>query len=357
MKPRILVDCERLKYPKSGLATVCRSLVHGLSKNSSLDFTFYGPRDALAVPTDQILDWKPWHKLFPPSTKKYELVHVTHQLSDYFHQVSSNQKKAVTLHDLNFLHENLSDEKILRRLALVQKNLGNADAIICISEFAKTDFVKNMDRFKLKKDVEITVVHNGLMFPDKSASVSQRFNYLRNKPYILNIGVLFPKKNQKVLLEFLAKTDLHLVLVSSDAKGDYEREFSTKVSALELQDRVHILKDVNETEKNFLLQNCESYVHPSLAEGFGIPPIEAMYFGKPVFLSTQTSLPEIGGDAAFYFQNFEPDSMLQAYRSGMDRFNKQKAANEHMFHEHAMRFGADKMAEQYAEIYLKLLAK
>ncbi len=356
MKPGILIECERLRYPKSGLATVCRSLVHGLSRCEELDVTFYGPPQEIKAEKNRIIGWKPWHKMLPPSTKSFQLVHVTHQLSEYFHQVSSNQKKAVTLHDLNFLHENLSDEKITKRLALVQKNIGNADAIICISEFAKTDFIKNIDRFKLKNDVEITVIHNGLLFPERSSAVSERFSYLTKNSFILNIGVLFPKKNQKVLLDFLAKTDLHLVLVSGDAKSDYEREFSAKVTALELEDRVHILKDVNENEKNFLLQNSESYVHPSLAEGFGIPPIEAMYFGKPVFLSTHTSLPEIGGDAAFYFQNFEAESMLQVYRDGMEKFNNQKATNQHKLHEHAMHFGAEKMAKQYAELYLKLLS-
>ncbi len=356
MKPKILIDCERLKYPRSGLATVCRSLVHGLSDRSELDFTFYGPPAEIAAANEKIHAWKPWHKLITPSTKGFDLVHVTHQLSDYFHQLPPKQKKAVTVHDLNFLHENLPEDKVNKRIALVQKNIGNADAIICISQFAKTDFVRNIDFFRLKKNVEISVVHNGLLFPEKTATQPERLSFLKGIPYILNIGVLFPKKNQLALLEFLAKTGLHLVLVSADSKSDYEHAFNAKMKELHLENRVHILKNVDESEKNFLIQQCESYVHPSLAEGFGIPPIEAMYFGKPVFLSTHTSLPEVGGDAAFYFHSFEAEEMFHVYKSGMGKFNSDLQGSQEKLYRHAMKFGADKMADSYAEIYLKLLS-
>ena len=54
-------------------------------------------------------------------------------------------------------------------------------------------------------------------------------------------------------------------------------------------------------KKNALLQHCQALCQPSLAEGFGIPPIEAMAFGRPVFLSKCTSLPEIGAEEAFLF--------------------------------------------------------
>ena len=61
---------------------------------------------------------------------------------------------------------------------------------------------------------------------------------------------------------------------------------------------VRVLLGIDDATKAWLLGHCEAFVFPSLAEGFGLPPLEAMYFGAPVFLSRLTSLPEIGGSQA-----------------------------------------------------------
>jgi len=77
---------------------------------------------------------------------------------------------------------------------------------------------------------------------------------------------------------------------------------------------------INAEEKQYYLQNCSAFVFPSLLEGFGIPPIEAMRFGKPIFLSKLTSLPEIGGDKAFYWDTFDAKDMATIFTNGMHTF-------------------------------------
>lgn len=354
--PKILVDCERMRYPKSGIAMVCRSLIHGLSQlNTDLDITFYGPSQHIAAEKNKIIECQLFHKVFPPSHGKFKLLHVMHQLSDYFHQKNEGQKKLVTLHDLNFLHEDLPPEKIQKRIKLVQKNIGNADAIVCISEFAKSDFCKNIDLFHLKDHVEISVIHNGLIFPQMQQYQSEKLKFLEGKAFVLNIGVMFPKKNQLVLLDFLSKTDLDLVLVSANAKNDYEKVLMQKIKDLNLENRVHIIKNADENDKNYLLQQCESYVHPSLAEGFGIPPLEAMFFGKPVFLSTYTSLPEIGRDAAFFFHSFNAEEMRHTYQEGMLKFRNNKDEFRKNVQQHALSFDSIRMAAEYLKVYHSLM--
>ena len=93
---------------------------------------------------------------------------------------------------------------------------------------------------------------------------------------------------------------------------------------------------------------------PSLAEGFGLPVIEAMHHGKPVFLSTHTSLPEIGGDAAYYFDTFEPAHMAQVLERGMADF----AANDGpaRVRAHASQFTWEKAGAAYLALYRSLAA-
>ncbi len=358
MKKNILIDVERLKYPRSGIANVCISLIKGLDeKLCHFNYTLYGPaKNIPATKGDfKIIDWKFWQKKIKINTSPFSLIHVTHQLSDYFHSKKVNQKKVVTLHDLNFLHDNSSAGKIEKSKKLVQKNIGNADAIVCISEFVKEDFFKNKDLFKIQNNVKVEVIYNGLIFPENEEFSSEKNYEFINKRFILNIGVLFPKKNQESLLNLIAENDRDLVLITSSAKSEYKEKFLQKVKDLGLEKRVHILENVENNEKYFLLQHCESYCHPSLAEGFGIPPVEAMYFGKPVFLSHLTSLPEIGGDLAFYFNDFSSESMKNIYEVGMKKFNDDQGNFEKKLKERATKFSYRQMADSYEKLYKDLL--
>lgn len=354
VKKNILIDVERLKYPRSGIANVCLALIKGLDeKLCRFDYTFFGP--GKNIPSTEkffsIINWHFWHKFFPVNTARFSLVHVTHQLSDYFHSVNKNQKKVVTLHDLNFLHDSSSGKKIKKSIRKVQKNIGNADAIVFISEFVMNDFLKNKHLFKIKDEVKFQVIYNGLTFPERKEFQSrQQYNFI-NKKYILNIGVLFPKKNQEVLLDLISGNDRDLVLVTSSAKSDYKERFLQKIKDLHLENRVHILENLDNEEKYYLLQNCESYCHPSLAEGFGIPPVEAMFFGKPVFLSNLTSLPEIGGDLAFYFDDFSPETMQNVYSIGIQKFNSDKKNFKIKLKERALDFSYKTMADSYEKLY------
>ncbi|WP_404984836.1 glycosyltransferase family 4 protein [Chryseobacterium sp. M5] len=358
MKKNILIDVERLKYPRSGIANVCISLIRGLDeKLCHFNYTLYGPEKNIpATQSDfKIINWKFWQKKIKINTSPFSLIHVTHQLSDYFHSKKSNQKKVVTLHDLNFLHDKSSARKIEKSKKLVQKNIGNADAIVCISEFVKDDFLKNKHLFILKDDVKVDVIYNGLTFPENETFSSEKKYEFIGRKFILNIGVLFPKKNQEVLLNLITGNERELVLITSSAKSEYKEKFLEKVKKLGLEKKVHILENVENNEKYFLLQHCESYCHPSLAEGFGIPPVEAMFFGKPVFLSNLTSLPEIGGDLAFYFNDFSSDSMKRIYDEGIEKFNADKKNYTTRLKERASKFSYKSMAESYEGLYKRLL--
>ena len=91
---------------------------------------------------------------------------------------------------------------------------------------------------------------------------------------------------------------------------------------------------------------------PSFAEGFGLPVIEAMYFGKPVFISNLTSLPEVGGDAAYYFNSFNETEMITAFRKGMEDYKIFQPQEK--IKQQAAKFSFENAAEAIYSIYESL---
>jgi len=366
MKKRVLIDLERLRYPNSGIARVFRNIARGLWEHSAttfnaLEIEIFGPKEKISKEKlgFRIKPRKVWHKFLEMFSCRYDIIHVSHQLSFYFRRNYRFSYKIVTLHDLNFLHEELDAEKSQKYLDKVNKTLMYADCIVCISNFVKEDFIKQKHLFNLKKLKKITTIYNGFKFPTKekkySRSIKRKFFKLNGKKYILNIGVLFPKKNQISLINMLQYTDLHLVLVVSDSRREYEDFIFSEIERLNLQNRVHIYKNVSNNEKNFLLENCLALCHPSFAEGFGIPPIEAMYFGKPVFLSKLTSLPEVGGDSAFYFEDFSPQNMIKTIKNGLKEFENNPELKDKMI-EWAKQFDYRVTSKKYLELYQNILS-
>jgi len=153
----------------------------------------------------------------------------------------------------------------------------------------------------------------------------------------------------------LAYTDFNLVLVYSDAKQEYKDYILREINKLNLQNRVYIYENISEDEKNFLIENSKALCHPSLAEGFGIPPIEAMYFEKPVFLSTLTSLPEIGGHCAFYFEDFDPKNMAKTLEQGLKEFKNNPELKLKTV-EWTNQFDYRVTSKKYLDLYQKILS-
>ena len=85
-----------------------------------------------------------------------------------------------------------------------------------------------------------------------------------------------------------------------------------------------------------------------------MPPVEAMQFGKPVFLSNSSSLPEIGGDAAYYFSDYDPEHMAQCIKHSLYQFESDKFNNSKRMMDQAAKFTWSKSMEKYINLYRKL---
>ena len=103
-------------------------------------------------------------------------------------------------------------------------------------------------------------------------------------------------------------------------------------------------------ERLWLYQNCAALAFPSKTEGFGLPVIEAMAFGRPVFVSPVTSLPEIGGNLAFYWNDHSPTEMANVVRKGFATFEADPTYSTQL-QTWAAKFSWENAANSYLSLY------
>ncbi|MDR0660343.1 MAG: glycosyltransferase family 4 protein [Prevotellaceae bacterium] len=346
---KVAFDGERMKNRFTGLYEYCRLLGQSLIdvKNSYDNLLYYVPADYVGFFGNNVdySAYKPTHKLFFQKFKAVNVWHMTHQLTSYAPN-SKQIKKVLTIHDLNFLYEKKSEDKIKKYLKLCQKNIDRCDHIVAISEYAKQDILKYLK----VNNKPITVIYNGCKIKEFPEYVTPK--YQPQQPFLFSIGVVLPKKNFHVLPSLLVDNSYEL-LVAGNAKSDYHLKILDEAEKFGVKNRVKILGAITDEDRYWYFKNCTAFLFPSLAEGFGIPVIEAMHFGKPVFLSTKTSLPEIGGNHAFYFNSFDLDQMRDTFEKGMQQYLETNPMRQVI--EYANRFDWEVSAKKYWEVYQSLV--
>jgi glycosyltransferase involved in cell wall biosynthesis len=351
MKSKILFDCERLKYPNTGLYTFCENLGKALHEYSPSDFEieYYLPPNQVGLFGDSVKYHiqRSWHKLFVPKSNAFQVWHSSNQVSRY--SPSSSQVKIVlTIHDLNFLIEKKTEpSKIKKMLKQIQGRIDKADRIVCISNFVAADVKKHLDL----GTKTISTIYNGCTIDEYPYFFNP--GYLPKKPFLFTIGTVLPKKNFHVLPALLRNNDFELIIAGNLSSDEYVNKIIAEAKKNDVLSRVKIIGSISDPERYWYYNNSTAFVFPSIAEGFGLPVIEAMHYGKPVFLSNHTSLPEIGGDAAYYFDNFEPEHMQTTLENGLNDFShgsmSAKAKNR------ASQFTWEQTAKAYLNLYRTLL--
>lgn len=346
---RIVFDCERMKYPYTGLFEYCAQLGKAIRNvpDTNADLIYYTPPQNIGYFGNQYeyIKQNGIHKFFPPRYKQIDIWHTTYQSSAYMKGGNKRLKRILTIHDLNFLYENCTQSKINKCLKVIQANIDKADAIIAISRYTKADVEKHLETH----GKPIAVIYNGynvFEYPDHNQP-----GYKPAVPFLFSIGTVLPKKNFHTLPCLLKNNDYELVIAGIQ-DADYVRQIISEAKKYGVENRVKLIGSVSGKDKYWYFKNCLAFLFPSLAEGFGAPPIEAMYFGKPVFLSQRTSLPEIGGRYAYYFNDFDADNMQSVFEKGLNHYIQTKP--EELIKEHARQFNWHETAKAYWNIYLKI---
>ncbi|MGH9802588.1 MAG: glycosyltransferase family 4 protein, partial [Blastocatellia bacterium] len=174
------------------------------------------------------------------------------------------------------------------------------------------------------------------------------------QPYLLYVGTIEPRKNLLTLIraydELLRTTDHHPQLALCGGKGWLYEEVFKLIAELKLTDQVRFTGYVADEDLPALYSAAEAFVYPSLYEGFGLPPLEAMACGTPAITSNVSSLPEVVGQAGLIH---DPNDW-QALAAHIARLLGDKAAREHFKQagiEQAARFSWDRAARETQSVY------
>ena len=352
---QVFLESHNLKNPYSGFGQFNYHLIKAMSKQDLGDLK-------ITINTKKPGIWKrefgevfnyhryqsiTRHKPFRIK-KKYDLWHSLNQNTkiEPFYDIPY----LLTVHDIHFVTEGTKvvQEKMRERF---EEKLARASAIVYISEFAK----HNTRQYFEIPDVPEHVIHNGNTITDISVAVDFVPSLVTERPFLFSIGDFSPRKNFGALVEMLPHLPYYDLVLAGNNTSSYADELRTRISSLGLEKRILLPGRISDDEKRYYLKNCEAFVFPSLREGFGIPPIEAMRFGKPVFISRNTSLPEIGGEHSFYWEYYDPEYMAATLTEGIQKYSANREFYENWYVTRAQSFNWDSTAKLYLRVYHSIL--
>ncbi len=302
-------------YRSAGISNYIRHLLANLEMPAGLRLEVFSPKPALA-------DRQPttgWH--FAGASVKHPLVRIVWEQTilpawcqalgirvlhspAYVAPLALAARSIVTVHDLSFelfpAMFNRSNSFYLSRFTRL--SLSRADLVIAVSEATKRDIIK---LYSIRPE-RITVIHNGVdeRFVPASAEVVEGIKRRRGLPerFFFYCGTLEPRKNVGGLIRAYARlpADLRaaMPLIVAGAAGWHFKPVFHLAESLGLADGVRFVGYIGREEQSLWYNAATVFVYPSLYEGFGLPPLEAMACGAPTIVSDRGSLPEVVGSGA-----------------------------------------------------------
>lgn len=271
------------------------------------------------------------------------------------------KKSVVTIHDLKFLKppgmiSNQNDITFFKGPTI--DAIRRADCIIAVSEFVRNDLIEN---FRISTG-RIKVIHSGIgkefnpiQDPIRLKAVQSKFT-IKNK-YLLFVGFIETKKNLPRLIEAYSRIRNTLPepyqLVIAGPHGPATQEVIQKIKELSLERDVILTGQVSREDLPLLYTGASLFVFPSLYEGFGFPPLEAMASGTPVIASNTGSIPEVIGENGFLIDPYNLDKMAEAIYMALTDDNLRESLRRKGL-SHCKKFTWEQAASQVLQIYREL---
>lgn len=302
-------------YPESGVGSRAYELYKIISKQEEFDVDYImldGERRELIINGNVVKKLIKWPGILSSKSvtwirlarhiPMYDIYDITNQTLSFI--AHSKQPSIITVHDIIELTEPQSKAKILNHYLL--SGIPKAIRIVAVSEYTKKQI---QEYFKLADNV-ITVIYNGVSklysFVEQYSQTigySEQINNLKlgnATPLLLFVGSDHPRKNIAVALQVISRLkkaypNIMLLKIGNAGLLTGRKHTLDTIDAMQLQGNVKILGDITEEHLVSMYRLADVLIYPSLAEGFGLPVLQAMASGCPVVCSNATSLPEIGG--------------------------------------------------------------
>ena len=365
MKVGIISD--RLNRPLTGVGNYVYNLINELSKIDNENIYLINYKENNLFPElNKIIIKNPFKK-FPKKYSYYfwhlylnyyinhkkldlDIIHSPENASLFINL--KNKKKIITIHDIMpFYFPNMYDFITHHRYKLLfAYTLKTSDKIIAVSYNTKKDLIKlfKIPENKIKVIYEAASENFKPLKENDVNTVKQKYNL--NYPFILYVGGLAPNKNVERLIKAYYKLKKrrikHKLVITGVKRYKYKSIFET-IEKLNLQKDVIFTSYVPDEDLPALYNAADLFVYPSLYEGFGLPPLEAMACGTPVITSNTSSLPEVVGDAGIMINPYSVDELAnkmyevltndglreELSKKGLERaklFSWKKCAEEHL---------------------------
>lgn len=278
-----------------------------------------------------------------------DLWHTTDQLFRY-KRGGENTIQLLTVHDLNFLRE----KKHIHRLKHIFKTrwkVKKSDYVTVISHYVENDVRKYIGA----KDKDIQVVYNGIADLETGNRVKPSFVKDDNEQFFFTIGQIREKKNFQKLVPMMKYLPEYKLYISGDDHFKYAQVIRNLIHEYG-EGRVVLTGKITDDEKRWMYDHCQAFFFPSRLEGFGLPGLEAMRFRCKVFSSKFSSLPEVYGKYATYWDDYEPQAMAKVVRDGIASWSKDSDFATEMV-QYSKGFNYQRYTEEYLSLYRKLLAE
>lgn len=319
---RVALDATPLLGERTGIGHTVAALLDALATHRDLALSAYAitwrGRDRLArwlptgvAPRTRALPARVvrllWRHVDAPRIERWtgpvDVVHATN-----FVAPPSRAPTIVTVHDLACVeYPELCTNDARAYPSLIRRALGRGAIVHVVSDTVGNEV---RDAFGLAAD-RVVRVYPGLMtLPNGDAAAGRRA--ARRERYVLALGTVEPRKNLAALVrafDVTATDDLEVGLVIAGPQGWGPHGVDEAIAQARASDRITRLGYVDEQKRADLFAGATAFAYPSLSEGFGHPPLEAMHAGVPVLAAGAGSLPEVLGDAALFADPRDDDAI------------------------------------------------
>jgi glycosyltransferase involved in cell wall biosynthesis len=343
----IIIDCIHSIAGESGLlfygSNLSTALRESTSNTDKLQVKCYVNEESkhrFSTNKKHLLVRKWYHRFLPVFVFSCDVWQSNASLSTKIPFLLPKTKVVLTVHNWP---KDLNDEPGAKFLKHFNKLASRSNAIVCVSEH----IYRNVIRFASIGQKQTVIITNGSnVVPDAPPYPTKYKPYL---PFIVSIGEVLQQKKYHLLLPLLRDPAIELVIAGRITDKDYAEEIRKMAYNQHVSDRVRFIGAISDSDKAWYFRNCKAFAFPSASVGGGAALLEALRFGKPIFLNDDSPLAEFGADACFYFDGSDAENVFATYTEAFQNFTKSQYTHK-LMHRARLYQWSEKAAE-YLQLY------